>query len=620
MPITNHGSSVKYGKKWGFTIFLVCVGILLLLWPIAPFMSKTYRAGLVNIQETTSMNLLACKSLTTELILSNKGKTAERSLLLRTLQNATTLNEVRILNTLAGPKKLYRIAPLPVNPLITLPFQFGQGELGWYWFYGTWKSPNDNQKSGAPSHLKKLGCTLLCETAEAGALALCPETGVGITACKGVAQLAKMGCTHECDKKWGPDSPDVTTPTPPPQKIKNLNVMFYVIRSEMTGIKKFRPAETQSYFLSVGVGYGEQWVQFSNTFRGTWTSNSHGIKLTLGDHSMEYSRQKKQWTFVFTINNKSVECTAEWSVKTTPPSFNKKKGCAPCSFGLGTNYWSMPQLVTTCKLPELFGNTSPAEFAAGDGWMDRQWMNTNTKYPSNIMAKALLDTSSLLSRGSRGGLGKYVWITIHWKYKRNKDGEWTRVQYMVWSLLEDTWEAVPKGDLPGAMANMYYNKDVSSLASPRFLIKGVNVKILDVVSLDGVKYPIQFEISLPDPTGQPVIFVVNGKVYGGGKCVTKDHTGNDHYTGSASLTQKNVNVGTAFIEASKFTPADKFAENTLLAAGIKKQDQSQIVMTTKPSAWEPLFIIGSVVLLIVLIHFSSPVKMKLMHRSKIKSK
>ncbi len=603
-------------KKLGFTIFLIAIGILLLLWPIAPVMTTKYRQGLLNIQETTSMDLPTCKHLTKELILSTQQDTAERRILLQTLEKAQTLNAVRILNTLAGPKKLYRIAPLPSDPLATLPFQFGQGEFGWYWFYGTW--PKTQQLgSFCGSTCRRYLCKVACDTtAGIGAAACAPAgaTGIGLVACEAGVKAAQKMCTYACDhvgKK---------TPAPPPpgpiQSVpqrENLNVMFYVIRSEMTGIKKSRPAETQTYFISVGVGYGKKWIQFSDTYQGTWTSNNKGIKLSLdGTHTMEYSYEEKKWTFAFAIEKESVVCTAEWKpLKTTPPSFNNKKGCAPCSFGLGTNYWSMPQLVTTCQLPKLFGNTTSSVFDAGDGWMDRQWMNTNIKYPSNILAKAMVDTSSLLSRGSRGGLGKYVWITIHWKYQPNNDGEWNRVQYMVWAMLKDTWDAVPGGDVPGAKANMYYNKEVSSIASPRFLIKDVNVKILEVVRLEDVQYPIKYSISLPDPTGQMVTFEVNGGDYGGGKCVTKDQTGNDHYTGSASLTQKNVNVGTAFVEASKFTPTDKFDENTLLSAGIKnKKDQSQIVMTTKPNVWEPIFIIGAIVLFVVLVRFTRPIKMK----------
>lgn len=393
------------------------------------------------------------------------------------------------------------------------------------------------------------------------------------------------------------------------------NFMYYIVRLEL-GSPDIRtkfslePGETTVYLCSMGVGRGSEW--FYNPLsicRGSFksTSEDNFVVTSLCDSDNAPSIKLTCNYNIFTVDlsftdTNGVKCKLSATSVGKKAFLNAKNGCAPCKFGLGTNYWSYPHMSVTINSISISDKINKNEEkllkkVKGDGWMDRQWMKSDT--PNTGVVQLISNIVS--SRPVKNwGLGKYIWINLH------LDG----VQYMVYGFPSEN-EPITEGTIiKNSKYNIYYSDDETSKLGLKPTIKiskTRNVKSDERNSVLGrrecessvlcdntedVVFPVRYEITVKDMYNISHVYDVDAT--GFGDCVTYDQSGNLHWAGSTIVKESGVPVGTGFIEANQFGDFTNYKNIIIKGAGIPMDKTS--LFNTKNTIFQA---IPSIVVMIV---------------------
>ncbi|HCA43944.1 MAG TPA: hypothetical protein DEP28_11910 [Bacteroidetes bacterium] len=348
---------------------------------------------------------------------------------------------------------------------------------------------------------------------------------------------------------------------------ETASYMFYLFRIDLLNPELSKElnlpmGSTTYYFISTGVGKGDQW-EYSpfKVCRGEYDiTNDSVFKFSALD-------LPEGWTCNFSFNtSKNIEIYSTFrnetklndsskSNKTSgiavnmnsvrQPFFNGKEGCAPCEGGAGTLYLSYTQMRTNGSLTI---NDSTTAYKNGTGWIDRQWANGFV----STVSLALLNNTFGMFKSTATGLGKYVWINLHLN---------DSLQYMIYNFFP-----LDKVLIPGTQFNTTINR-----YGPDQIIWSLNGtgEVIDTVVREGIIFPIKYKLSTQDGT-----FIIDGTKFKNSLSV--DITNNFHWDGSAIIydsTGKNI-MGTGFIEANQFTPQSDYVKNELSIMGLDTNESN----------------------------------------------
>jgi len=363
--------------------------------------------------------------------------------------------------------------------------------------------------------------------------------------------------------------------------------MFYIIRVDLAPkhiLKKLGYSLGQGtlYFISAGVGIDSTWtyspftvVSATNTCTRnssngqtiTWGNNNKVSLTTNGKLKIDVAFKKFKKFKKFKIN---VTMT-----KIIPAYFNAPQGCAPCTGGAGTNYWSYPAMSISGTISSQ--NAVASLTKSSIGWLDHQWGND---YPKQPFIQII---NTIITKDIAKGLGKYIWITLHMK---------SNTHYMMAAFPP---ENVAVGDSFNTTSRKYTKDGVTYGIKCTIKITGFTATLRQ--TLGTVSFPNQFEITLQGDT-----YKLNGNDYGGGKCVTIDLSNNLHYSGSASLTGGDALSG--FIEGNQFQTDKVYKKTRLSILGMESDyDKLQSLTIGGKAAYAYIVFIIWILLNLVLLIF-----------------
>ena len=353
---------------------------------------------------------------------------------------------------------------------------------------------------------------------------------------------------------------------------------YMIVRLEL-GNKNVRKqfdlklGSTTLYLCAWGIGRDGNWMNNDLTI----LPGNYDADYTTGYFKLkcfdEKKNEKKTYTLEFSQGKYTFTCINNYnfgviitSTVVKPGCINGKNGCVPaCISGIGTDYWSYPQLQCTMTLDEEI-------FKGGVGWMDRQWMKSGD--PKNVLLKSVANIATL--RPIQWGLGKYVWITIH---------DNNNTQYMVYAAINNI-DIEKNLDITKQAKVIKYSPDGTCTNT----LKVDQLKITDVMTVKKTSavYPTQYTVQLENRT-----YNVDGTKYTGNTPGTIfDQSGNQHWAASAGLTVGNKPVGSAFIEASMMQPEKEYKKTLFNLAGISSQYLDKWkVRTTFKSALPSIIIV-----------------------------
>ena len=339
-----------------------------------------------------------------------------------------------------------------------------------------------------------------------------------------------------------------------------ISIMYYIMRIDI-GTEKLRKkynlqlGETTAYYVSFGLGKNTDWhytpYKYINGSYQTFTESSFTFKSldsdincqfdALGPGNFHLNFSWKEGSDIFQVD------TDIYSKQI--PYFNgDNTGCAPCIAGAGTLYWSYTQLYNK-NTKIVFKDTSIDNLAdnSGIGWLDRQW--TNSIINNNFMNCV---NNIIQSTKRVGGLGRYIWLNVHLENQ----------QYMITVMLADD----SKIQKDGIFSNAKYNLYSASLENPLYN-QDTQLKIIDTTTLDNTIFPTKYQVTLKDINNTTNTYLIDSTFFG--NTVTIDLTGNFHWSGSALLfDEKNIQVGTAFLEANQFQDYETYIKNYFNKANI----------------------------------------------------
>ena len=360
----------------------------------------------------------------------------------------------------------------------------------------------------------------------------------------------------------------------------NVCATYMIVRLEL-GNKNVRKqfdlklGSTTLYLCAWGIGRDNKWRNNDLTI----LPGNYDADYTTGDFNLTCQDQNKKetytlnfsdnkYTFTYLNNSdKAIESITITSTVVKPGCINGKNGCVPaCISGIGTDYWSYPQLRCSMSL-------KPDNWADGVGWMDRQWMKSGD--PKNVLLKSVANIATL--RPIQWGLGKYVWITIH---------DENNTQYMVYAVVNNI-EIKKNLDITKQAKVIKYSPDGTCTNT----LKVDQLKITDVMMVEKTStvYPTKYTVQIENRT-----YNVDGTKYTGNTPGTIfDQSGNKHWAASAGLTDGNNKlVGSAFIEASMMQPEKEYQNTLFNLAGISSQYLDKWkVRTTLTSALPSIIIV-----------------------------
>jgi hypothetical protein len=331
---------------------------------------------------------------------------------------------------------------------------------------------------------------------------------------------------------------------------------YMIVRLEL-GNKNVRKqfdlklGSTTLYLCAYGIGGDNNWMSndltiLPGTYTADYTNGSFNLECVDQNKKETYTLKFSRDTYNFTYKNKNNFGVTITSRVVKPGCINGKNGCVPaCISGIGTDYWSYPQLQCTMTVDE-------ENFEGGVGWMDRQWMKSGD--PKNVLLKSVANIATL--RPIQWGLGKYVWITIH-------DNN---TQYMVYAVVNNI-EIKKNLDITKQAKVIKYFSDGTCTN----IFKVDQLKITDVMTVEKTLavYPTKYTVQIENRT-----YNVDGTKYTG---ITTpgtifDQSGNKHWAASAGLTDGDGNsVGSAFIEASMMQPEKEYQTTLFNLGGISSQ-------------------------------------------------
>jgi len=336
---------------------------------------------------------------------------------------------------------------------------------------------------------------------------------------------------------------------------------YMIVRLEL-GNKNVRKqfdlnlGSTTLYLCAWGIGGGNDWESNDLTilpgnYDADYTTGNFKIVCDDKNKKETYTLEFSDNAYTFTYLNKSGKGITIKSTVVKPGCINGKNGCVPsCKSGIGTEYWSYPQLRCRMTLDKKIVCVD------GVGWMDRQWIKPGD--PQNVLLKSVTNIAYHFARHKVNptGLGKYVWITIHDK---------NNTQYMVYAAINNI-DIEKNLDITKQAKVIKYSPDGTCTNT----LKVDQLKITDVMTDNtSTVYPTKYTVQLENRT-----YNVDGTKYTGKKPGTIfDQSGNQHWAASAGLADSNGNsTGSAFIEASMMQPEKEYQNTTFKLAGIDTQD------------------------------------------------
>ncbi len=369
---------------------------------------------------------------------------------------------------------------------------------------------------------------------------------------------------------------------------ETASFMYYLVRLDM-----FPPAlrekmklpmgSTSYYYLVGGVGKQNRWsytpfkiargeytVKSDSNFSFTALDLPAGWKYTLAMNGYGRFNIEAMWPGQSSPGDSAKP--QGFSIALMPgrkPFFNgDEHGCAPCSGGAGTMYFSYTQLSAsgTMMLDSVQRN-----YSNGTSWVDRQWLNRQV---SSVYLSLLSNSTSLFEAEARG-LGKYVWLNLHLK---------PELQYMV-SGLFSPGEPVTKGTTFKGLLNRYGPGDKVD-----YNLK-YDVTVLDTVVLEKTAFPIKYSISTPDGK-----FILDGSKFN--KSLSIDPSNNYHWNGSGIVYDSTgKEVGTGFLEANQFADNDTYLNNLLKSMGVDTTAQNKQMFSTGKLSFAQAFPSAAVLIL-----------------------
>lgn len=376
------------------------------------------------------------------------------------------------------------------------------------------------------------------------------------------------------------------------------NIMFYIIRidvgtPELRKLYNLPLGSTTAYSISFGAGHGVNSWQYSPPIitNGTYkaASESSFDFSANGDWGrVSFSGDSTTFNIDFKITSsfnkkQPFAATCRLEQGRTPPALNNPNGCSPCVAGAGTLYWSYPDLTAIVERMSINQQIIFSNLTDGDGWMDRQWLSTQ---PSSPLVVKLLGNLS----NAEGGLGRYVWVTLHVQNPR--------AQYMFVTGFSPS-STINVGEV---LTQKYLTYDTGKTISKQ----GGKLTILATTTMKNsgygnVTFPTKISLEIEDIKGNTQKFILDSAPFG--NCVTIDLTGNLHWSGSTSL---NV-PGSGFMEFNQFQEADDYLATTLALANIPKSNVS--VFQEKHTFWQllpsatmlTLYALTPIILIILLI-------------------
>jgi hypothetical protein len=328
--------------------------------------------------------------------------------------------------------------------------------------------------------------------------------------------------------------------------------MFYLIRLETVPeviLKKhsLKPGEATYYYISGGVGNNDKWFYSPYLFvRGNYTKKS---KTTFSFEALDMpgdgickmsSISPQMFSLQYKWKDPSSGAMQGFDVtmnSSEPPKFNTPDGCAPCIGGDGTLYWAYTDLKIS---GQLFIDNKKIAADNGVGWMDHQWGGSGL---DPLYLRIIHNVTRLFSM--QRYFGRYLWINLHLRGK----------QYLVYTFPTST---VKQNDFyDDIVVNQY-----ASGKETKYNIKGGKLTVLSTINIDNTDYPVKYRLQILNES-----YILDGKPFG--DCVTKDLTGNYHWSGSALLkTEDDKITGTAFLEANQLQNPTEYLKVQMKYAGI----------------------------------------------------
>lgn len=439
--------------------------------------------------------------------------------LAQALRNAKNLDEYTysLLELPNSEVGYYPILPLKGNPDDYMFYQFGQGMIGWYWVYGTYLDP--------------------------------------------VSKAAASYFVY----------------------ITRVDMMSPALRDEL----KLPLGSTTYYTINANASVGGK-LNFSKkiTLPGTYTVKNKQFTLDLKSNDItltmtgDASFCNLECSFVNENDTNSKTTSFSAQMNTTRPGFwNGPKGCAPCSGGSGTLYFSKTNYDVSASINI---NNSSYKFTKGSGWIDRQWQNTRSSNPVLNMLSNIVSTFNPKSLSFLDSI--YFWIPIN--LGPNK-------QYMTAFFSKDklTRGSVLQGFVLkyDENNNTTFNKD-NAYAS--------KVVILDGVDLMDTFWPTKFHINIDNG------YIVDSSPFGLA-LGPENQFGTYHINGSAVVYDQNMKViGTGFVEGNKIQDKKFRDVNTLKAIGAPSDEIAVKILENNKLSFKqtyPSFLIVFILVILIII-------------------
>ncbi len=430
------------------------------------------------LQQYTDKRLDYIKNNSKDYMYYNKDKF---NFLSQSLKNAQNIDQY-VTSLYAIPNSevgYYPILPLKGKPDDYMLYQFGQGMIGWYWVYGTFYDP---VTKGAASYFFYVTRYDV----------LPPELRDELKLPLGSTTYYQINANASVDGK--------------------LNYSKKVVLPGTYTVKNGQ------FTLELG----------SSDISLNMTGNASFCNLSCTFVNDNQSASSPTTSFTAQMNS------------TRPGFWNGPKGCAPCTGGSGTMYFSKTNYDVSASLDI---NNDSYKLSGGIGWIDRQWQNTRASNPvfnmfSNILSTFKSKATSFLDY-------TYLWIPINLGPKK---------QYMTATL---TNEILSKGKtLKGFV--LKYSEDDSNLNGKA---SGINITILDGVQYLDTFWPTKVFVDVDQ--GYIVDTTPFGLALG-----PENKFGTYHINGSAVVYDKNMNyVGTGFLEGNRIQDENFRDVNTLKTMG-----------------------------------------------------
>jgi len=246
----------------------------------------------------------------------------------------------------------------------------------------------------------------------------------------------------------------------------------------------------------------------------------------------------------------------------TAPAFNAKNGCVPCVGGVGTLYWSYPNMQLTITTTGVTGTSS------AKGWLDRQWVQGGKFQQYKRSESTTLSVLSNLTKMFRPGtMSRWLWLIIQDETKGQ--------QYMVLVSLTDDLAQLGKTYTP-AFINQYDNQTGVKHLNPN----SATVTVKQMVTMNNYTFPTQHHIHITLPNNNSVDYILTAAT---SNMIMYNPTGCLSWEGPGSLTDlSGQNLGYSFLEANFALPTKQWVQIVTQQAGLSQCEICAFQPSTTP--------------------------------------